>query len=383
MNFNFTTIPKIYFGNRRIEILPEIIKNYGKKLLIVTGSSFIRKTDKLDFLTKTISAKNIESHILIVKGEPSPSTIDDAVIKYKNTDVVVAIGGGSVIDTGKAISAMLPQNQNVINFLEGIGDEKHNGIKIPFIALPTTSGTGSEATKNAVLSIIGQKGFKKSLRHDNFVPNIAIIDPELTSSCPFEVTVNCGMDTFAQLLGSYVSTQANPMTDALALDGITRFCNNFDKVCTDPDNIETRAELAYASLLSGITLANAGLGIVHGFASSIGGFFDIPHGVICGSLLAAATEINILELRKSCNSSAALKKYAKVGQILDPGADSTESKYNTLINTLYNWSEKYKIPSLKEFGIKHNDFFRIIKNTGQKNNPVNLNDEQLEKILRK
>ncbi len=233
--------------------------------------------------------------------------------------MVIAIGGGSVMDAGKAISAMVLQNDSVMAYLEGVGEGKqHNGLKVPMIAVATTSGTGSEATKNAVLSQVGENGFKKSLRHDNFVPNVAILDPELMVTCPQSVTVASGLDALTQLLGAYVSTKATPLTDALALSGIEHFKEGFMGVCSGlSKDTQMRGHMAYASLMSGIVLANAGLGIVHGFASSVGGYFDIPHGVVCGTLLGEAVKLNIQLMNQDKDRyNEALKKYAKVGSIL-------------------------------------------------------------------
>ena len=180
---------------------------------------------------------------------------------------------------------MLPLSDGIINYLEGV-ELNPPGSTVSFIAVPTTAGTGSEATKNAVISSIGESGFKKSLRHDNFIPDIAVIDPQLMLSCPETLTAACGLDAIAQLLESYVSSKSNPITDALAFDALTKAIPAFEVAVKDGHkNLEARASMAYGALISGITLANAGLGIVHGFASPIGGFFDIPHGVVCGTLL--------------------------------------------------------------------------------------------------
>ena len=254
--------------------------------------------------------KNIEYKLISIPGEPSPEDIDNAVKSLDNEgiDLVVGIGGGSVLDAGKAISAMMHKPESVVRFLEGVGDMEHPGTKLPYIAIPTTSGTGSEATKNAVISKIGINGFKKSLRHDNLVPEIALIDPELTLNCPPEITAASGMDCFTQLTEAYLSDKSNEYTDALAMEGLKAIKLSLKRCCADGQDIEARTGMSFAALTSGICLANAGLGVVHGFASSVGGMYNIPHGLVCGTLMAKSNEINVRELRKNPGNHDCLKQ---------------------------------------------------------------------------
>ena len=245
-------------------------------------------------------------------------------------------------------------------FLEGIGNRTHNGEKLPFVAVPTTSGTGSEATRNAVLSKVGPDGFKKSIRHDRFVPDVAVIDPELMLSCPPEVSAACGMDAFTQLLESYVSTRASPFTDALAYSGISFLTDSLIPVCTtEGKSIEKRAAMAYAALVSGMTLANAGLGVVHGLASPIGGLFSIPHGVVCGTLVGAETRANIEKLRNRAGGSPRpATKYAEIGALLCGKAFREEEGNpccDLLIEKIDEWIETLAIPRLSEYGILASD----------------------------
>lgn len=385
--FTFSKIPQIHFGAGVFNTIDSIIGTKARTVLIVTGARSFRSTDKWAILQEMLTNRSITFYNVTVSGEPSPGLVDSAVSDYKNKniDLIISIGGGSVIDAGKAISAMLSQTVPVVDFLEGLGTgAQHSGDKVPFIAVPTTAGTGSETTKNAVLSSIGPNGFKKSLRHDNFVPDIAVVDPELISKCPPDVTAACGMDAFTQLLESYVSTKANPMTDALAYSGLSYVKESLLNVCSEKaPTIDSWAGMAYAALISGITLANAGLGVVHGLASPIGGYFDIPHGVACGMLMGPAARVTIDKLKTlGGDSERYLRKYAKVGALLS-GSDSydIDKLCGSLLDTIDEWTDTLELPSLKDYGIDEKDFDRIIDSAGNKNNPVKLDRDEIRKIL--
>jgi len=358
LDFNFSRIPRIVFGAGKFNLLAETIVDIGNKTLILTGAQSLMRSGKYDMLINSLKNRSVNWYHRPVIGEPSPALIDEIVreINRSSVEVVVAIGGGSVIDAGKAVSAMLGKGKSVLEYLEGIGSKLHNGEKLPFIAVPTTAGTGSEATKNAVLSQVGKDGFKKSLRHENFVPDIALIDPQLGLSCPSDVTAACGMDAFTQLLESYVSTKASPMTDALAYSGIKALKDNLLPAASfGAQDQEVRAAMSYASLLSGITLANAGLGIVHGLASPIGGLFSIPHGVVCGTLIGVATRINISHLfRNKEENKKYLTKYADIGKLLsDDQCGNMEQCCEYLIEKVEEWINQLQLPRLEKYGIQH------------------------------
>jgi alcohol dehydrogenase class IV len=388
--FDIASIPQIIFGSGRLSELSRLIPLYGTNVLFVIGERSLRKSRKWNEITDLMEQMEINYSYASVSQEPSPSIIDTYAAKYreKPLDLIISIGGGSVMDAGKAISAMIPHQDSIKNYLEGVGTKKPDGQKIPFIAIPSTSGTGSEATKNAVISQIGENGFKKSLRHENYIPDVAIVDPELTLSCPPSITAACAMDAFTQLYGSYVSSKANPMTDELAYSGMKYMKDNIVPACTDAQhNIEVRTALAYGSLISGITLANAGLGIVHGFASSIGGFFDIPHGVVCGTLLAEAVRINVKRLwEMGPRGKPSLKKHAKIGALFANKKDFRDEEISHYIDilteTLEKWTEKLNLKRLGSYGISEEEIDQIIKNTSLKNNPVELSPEDIEKILK-
>jgi len=383
-SFQFTSTPRIIFGSGKIKKILKVIEPYGNSVLLVTGKSSFIQSDHWDKFLLQFEAGRIHWKHHIIEKEPTPAMIDDCIGKFEIEiiDVVVAIGGGSVIDAGKAISAMLCQQGSVQDYLEGVGTKRPSGKKIPFVAIPTTSGTGSEATKNAVISVVGEKGFKKSIRHDNYVPDIALVDPELILNCPPSITAQSGMDAFTQLIESYVSTNANPITDALAVNGIRRIRDALSISVKSGSDLEAREKMAYAALLSGITLANAGLGTVHGFASSVGGFFDIPHGVICARMMEPVNRLTIEKLRKQNKGSIASSKYARIGKIFSQDKNASDDYFvDLLLDVIHQYTEKFDLKGLSEYGIKKSHFEKIISKTGNKYNPIELNNDELYEAL--
>jgi alcohol dehydrogenase class IV len=288
-----------------------------------------------------------------------------------------------VLDAGKSISAMLPAPGTIADYLEGAANFiPHPGTRIPFIAVPTTAGTGSEATKNAVISEVGISGFKRSLRHDNFMPKVALVDPELSQTCPKAVTAYTGMDALTQLLESFVSIQANPLSDAFAVSGLKHMAGSLERAFDDGHNIMARSGMSYAALCSGICLANAGLGTVHGFASSVGGRYNIPHGLICGTLLATVTEKTIGKLQTMDEDSDAIEKYAEAGQILHNSNNRSNEFYlDFLVDELHRLTARFEIPKLSQYGFDDSEITIIAKKTSCKNNPVQQTVDELMEIL--
>ncbi len=382
--FQFSRLPLIHFGSGKFKLLPKTVRNYGSEIILLTDKNSFIDTPFYAELKEMFQSAGILFHHITISGEPSPEVIDSTVDKFHRfkVDALVSIGGGSVIDAGKAVSAMMYMNEPVIEFLEGVGTKEHPGTKLPFIGLPTTAGTGSEATKNAVISKVGKDGFKKSLRHDNFVPDVAIIDPLLTVSCPPDITSASGMDTFTQLTEAFLSDKANEYTDALAWEGLKAVKCSLMSCFKDGNDIESRSGMSFAALTSGICLANAGLGVVHGFASSAGGMFKIPHGVLCGTLMAPANAINIRELRKHGSNPSALKKYAQLGRLfLESNKHSDDYYIDGFIQYLRQLSYELNIPRIGDYGITINDIEDICRKTEIKNNPVRLRFEDLLEIL--
>lgn len=380
--FQIASIPSIIFGVGKRKELPQVIERFGNNVLIITGAGSFRKSAIGSQMLEEITKKNLSCYFESITGEPTPEDIDSIVNKYPDVpiDVIVAIGGGSVVDAGKAISAMAGKRETIVEYLESVGSRQPDGTKLPFIAVPTTAGTGSETTKNAVITRLGENGFKKSLRHDNYVPNVALVDPELTKSCSRELTAATGFDAFTQLLEAYVSPKSSPIIDVLALEGLHNAIHHLKQAWQEGSNLESRTGMAYAAMLSGIALANAGLGTVHGFASSIGGLFPIPHGVVCGTLMAEVAAKNIEKLFHSPNE--AFRKYAKVGKLMTSDKSRTDEYYcHFLIDTLRTWTEEMNIPKLSSYGVKIEDIQTIVSITENKNNPVPLSVEEMSAVL--
>jgi alcohol dehydrogenase class IV len=386
--FSLARLPRIEFGAGRINLLPALIERYGKRVLLVTGSHSFLAGPHWPPLLEALKARFIHCEIVQVNGEPSPDFVDQQVIIHQGArfDCVLGIGGGSALDAAKAIAGLLIPGNSVMDHLEGVGPElPYRGPSTPFIAVPTTAGTGSEATKNAVLSRHGVDGFKKSFRDEMLVPDYAVIDPDLLSTCPPAVVAANGMDALTQLLESYVSSKANPFTDALALSGIAKARDALLPLYLGQgDATEHRAAMAYAALLSGITLAQVGLGSVHGLAAPLGAFFPIPHGVVCGTLVAEATRINIRVMATRDPGNPALGKYANIGRLLSQQDLSDSEAHQALIDTLETWTQQLQLPRLAAYRVTAADIPRIVANSrgsSMKTNPIDLSDQDISDIL--
>lgn len=387
--FTVSRLPCIVFGEGALAQVPIRATTFGKRALLVTGGHSFRDSLYWESLASGFRAQGVTWEVMTVEGEPSPRLVDDAVSAWRGAqiDVIVGIGGGSVLDAAKAVAGLLPHGRSVMDHLEGVGPElPYVGPATPFIAVPTTAGTGSEATKNAVLSVRGAQGFKKSFRHDLLVPRYAVVDPLLLASCPPELIAANGMDALTQLLESYVSTRANPVTDALALSGLAAVRDGLLNWYEGGEHADSgRSRMAYAALLSGITLAQAGLGSVHGLAAPLGAYFPVPHGVACGTLAAKATEVNIRALRERNPESPSLEKYAQASRVLNgkPQLPSEEA-WNRLVSTLSDWTQRMDLPRLSNYGIQGSDISKIVANcrgSSMKTNPVVLTDAEAHEVL--
>ncbi len=389
------SIPQLFQGPGSLNKLPEWLKNRGfSSVIICTGGKSFDSSACRDELFEILRINGIDYSRYRVSGEPSPELIDSITKSAAQSaaDCVVGIGGGSVIDAAKAVSTMIPVTRregssgssSVQDFLEGVGTRKSGAERLGLVAVPTTSGTGSEATKNAVISRVGENGFKKSLRHDNYVPDLAILDANLLLSCPRDLTVASGLDAVTQLLESYVSTLSNPFTDALASDGLIRAGKSFYTVCNDGQNIHARSEMAYAAYLSGITLANANLGVIHGAAGVLGGIRHIPHGTVCGILLAEATKAITGKLEHEFGEdNPAFLKYSQAGYLLNFDKKYKNVKYGVtlLLDTLFRWQEVFEVPRLRVFGFTEEELLMLAGKTGLKKTPVYLAADEIGEIF--
>ncbi|HCE59054.1 MAG TPA: alcohol dehydrogenase [Prolixibacteraceae bacterium] len=372
---------RIIFGCGSLGKVPELVAKSGKRALIVTGASRRNAVELAEKLTQT----GISSQIFSVSGEPTTTDIKSAVslVLQNNCDVIVGLGGGSAIDAAKATAALATNPGDITDYLEVIGKGKALLAEpLPFIAVPTTAGTGTEVTKNAVIK--SEKfNVKVSLRSDRMYPQYAVIDPLLTIGLPPEITAYTGIDALTHLLEVYVSAKSNPFIDMICRDGLQRIAVSLETAFTNGSNIEARENMAFAAMLGGIALANGKLGAVHGFAGPLGGMYPAPHGAVCACLLPAVMEINIAALRRT-NQSEVLTKYNQVAKWL---TGNTNACAEDGVVWLHDLVKKLKVPALSSFGVQSANFPGLVEKaknaSSMKGNPVILTDEQLFQVLEK
>ncbi|HEY1081722.1 MAG TPA: iron-containing alcohol dehydrogenase [Prosthecobacter sp.] len=380
MTFEFATAARIIFGVGTASQLPALSLGFGKKALVVTGRDPDRMLPLLNRLEKA------GSHVSTFALSTEP-TVDDvrrgaAIALRCGADVVIGLGGGSAVDAGKAIAAMARQPHDLMHYLEIIG--KGHALEhppLPFIAVPTTAGTGAEVTRNAVL-VSPEHGVKVSLRHASMLPAIALVDPELARGCPPDVTAASGMDALTQCLEAYVSCRAQPLTDLLCLEGMRRAMRSLETVVSHGHDIAAREDLAFAAMYSGMALANAGLGAVHGFAAPIGGSFKAAHGAVCAALLAPVWAANWEIIQKGGHAEAK-SRFETVARLLAANEHATPDLLTAELQAL---TRRLRIPGLSAHGIAEGDLENLATKAAQassmKGNPVQLSQETLVGILR-
>lgn len=376
MNFEFASAGRIIFGPGRAGEVAGISAGFGRRALVLAGSDPARISYLLDGLASPV--------IFSVVGEPTVKLVEKGAetARREGCDHVISIGGGSVIDAGKAIAALVSNGGSVLDYLEVIGKGKGLSEKsTSFIAVPTTAGTGSEVTRNAVL-LSEEHKVKVSMRSSMMLPDVAVVDPLLTHSLPPAVTASTGLDALTQLIEGYVSIKASPLTDGICREGILAAVSSLLRAYENGDDAEAREKMSLASLFGGIVLANAGLGAVHGFAGPLGGMYGVPHGVICAVLLPHVMKANISALEEREPASPASGKYRELGRLLTGRVDASADDGVRWIECLCS---ALKIPSLAEFGLDEKDFPKVVSGaksaSSMKGNPAVLNDEELTGIL--
>lgn len=380
MHFEFATATRIVFGSGAAQEVAPIAARLGRQPLVVTG----RHSERAGRLWERLQQLGLTPIQFSVLGEPTVETVRSGVRQARaaGCDLVIGVGGGSVLDTAKAIASLLANGGDPLDYLEVVGrGQPITQASLPMIAVPTTAGTGSEVTRNAVLAAPEQR-VKASLRSALMLPRVAVVDPELTHSTPPDVTAATGLDALTQCLEPFVSTRANPLTDALCREGMQRAARSLRRACENGDDAAAREDMALASLLGGLALANAGLGAVHGFAGPLGGMFPAPHGALCARLLAPVMQANLLALRQRAPQSLALARYAEVARLLTgrPTAQAEEGA-----RWVHDLVEALHVPRLAALGITQADFPEIVAKSQQassmKANPIPLTDEELVDIL--
>jgi alcohol dehydrogenase class IV len=375
MRFEFATATRIVFGEGTAATLPELARPFGARPLVVTGAS----TERAAWLVSALSAE-----VFAVPGEPTVDLVREGARHAIDAacDVVISLGGGSAIDAGKAIAAIATNGGEPLEFLEIVGKGRAITVApLPFIAAPTTAGTGSEVTRNAVLASTEQ-GVKASLRSPLMLPRVALVDPELTYGLPPAATVYTGLDALTQLIEPYVSARANPMVDALCVEGIGRVAHALRRAYHDGADREARRDMALASLFGGLALANAGLGVVHGFAAPLGGSWKAPHGALCAALLPQGIAANVAALRARAPQHTALERYATIARLLTGRNDAGTQDGIDWIQTL---CAELNVPKLRAWGITEADLPGVVEKAARASsmqaNPLQLTREELLGVI--
>ena len=401
--FQFATAAKIVFGCGTSAQLGKFVKDLGAtKVMVMHYKHFPERCEKqkqeqegaglfdMESLQKNVLSSVPEATFTthVVSGEPTLEVMLAALAKAKEAGVelIVAYGGGSVIDTAKAVAGLAANGGDPLDYLEVVGLGKPLAKPaLPVIALPTTAGTGSEVTKNAVICCT-DKAVKVSMRADSLLPRVAIVDPLLTVRCPRVATRNAGLDALTQCIEPYVSCKHNPLTDALCREGIARAARSVARACSEPGCLPAREDMCVASLIGGICLANAKLGLVHGFAGPLGGMLpNAPHGYLCAVFLAPVIAANICAIRadKRSDDDDRLARFAEVARIATGRQDATPED---LVEWVAGLCKSLEVPPLREFGLTEDMIPELIRKVGNagstKGNPIVLPPEELEKIAR-
>lgn len=386
MEFTLRTAGQILFGRGTARRAAELTVPLGRRVFLVTGERSLEHGGHLARLQAELEARAASWTRLVTTKEPDVERIDSAVARCREAgcDVVLAIGGGSVLDTGKAVAALAKNPGSVLEYLEDAGRGPPRPLALgalPVVALPTTCGSGSETTRNSVVRI-PELAVKRSLRSDVLLPRVAIIDPELAEGAPLPVAAAAGLDALTHLLEGYVSRGAQPTTDALALRGLSLASRALAELA-EPDRAHGPAfdQMALASLWGGIVLANAGLGAVHGLVAPLGGYYEVAHGDACACLLPATLLANIEALKRRAPQHPALDRYREIIALICPSGPQTPERAAEQLLWL---RQRLGVRSLRERGVVPQSFSRIIaqaRGGSMRSNPIDLSDQELEAIL--
>jgi alcohol dehydrogenase class IV len=371
--FEFATAHRVIFGDGSVRDVPAAAATMGRRALLVTGAS----ADRAEPLRESLEAAGVSCEPVRVAGEPTVEMIRSAP---RDADMVIAMGGGSALDAGKAIAAMIANPGDVLDYLEVIGrGQPLPNPAAPCIAIPTTAGTGSEVTRNAVLGSPEHR-VKASLRSAGMLPRLAIVDPELTLGLPRAITASTGLDALTQLIEAHLSVKANRITDVLCIEGIDRAIGALPRAWRNGQDREARAEMSYASILGGVGLANAGLGVVHGFAAPVGGMFPAPHGAICAAILPHAMDVNLRAVRERAPEK--LKKFEGIAMLVTWKPTATPEDGVALLAELVR---RLEIPPLRSYGVSTGDVDILVEKASRasstKGNPVELTREELCEVI--
>jgi alcohol dehydrogenase class IV len=382
MRFEFATASQIIFGPGTLGEAATNAAQRGRNVFVITGQN----VDRAAPLLQLLKTHGLTYSQFCVTREPTVTQALSAVQQAREDacDIVIGIGGGSVLDTGKVVAALLTNTGNLMDYLEVIGGgQTLRREPAAYFAIPTTAGTGSEVTRNAVLESPEHR-VKVSIRSPLMLPRLAIVDPELTYSMPPAVTASTGLDAFTQLLEVFVSGHANPLTDAICREGLQRAARSLKNAFMDGNNTTARADMCLASLFGGLGLANAKLGAVHGLAGPLGGMYHAAHGSLCAALLPHVMKINVEALKDRMSESPALQRYHEVARII---TGASEARADDGIGWVQNLCSQLNIPPLSMHGIKPTDFPAVVANaqpsSSMKGNPIALTDKELTEILRR
>jgi alcohol dehydrogenase class IV len=372
VKFELVLPGEIRFGAGTVKTLAASAKAHGRRPLIVTGKSSLSAGGHLGEILHDLKGQGMECTLAQAGGEPSAADVDGAALLARTgaCDLVIAIGGGRSIDLAKAAAGLIPNGSRIRPYLEAVGDGSvFTRDPLPFIAVPTTAGTGSEATRNAVIGTKAE-GFKRSVRDIRLMPRLALIDPVLALSCPPEVTLAAGMDALTQLIEALTSRRVTPPIEALCLSGIAAAGEALPRLARDGSDLEARTKMAYAACMSGIGLAHAGLGVVHALASSLGGLGGVPHTTACAVLLPAATALNRRVLAQGRGDGGALDRYQRAEASL--GCD------------IASFCAKFPFRAFRHFGVDAAMIPSLVAGAGAGNlkaNPADLSPDEIARLL--